>query len=128
MQSSKRTVNDERRFKMARDLSFWKVKENTQEENSQIYKMLSEGKYLDYIEKLPSEQILQDFKVAFKEWEMTDDFWFENGDEKFQLFLTEQFVRTDCYSMAEENLNKIMDILFEYDCPLYDSSIDVRFE
>lgn len=113
---------------MARDLSFWKVKENTQEENSQIYKMLSEGKYLDYIEKLPSEQILQDFKVAFKEWEMTDDFWFENGDEKFQLFLTEQFVRTDCYSMAEENLNKIMDILFEYDCPLYDSSIDVRFE
>lgn len=113
---------------MARDLSFWKVKKITEEKNSQIYMMLSEGKYLDYISDLPSMQILQEFKDTFKEWENTDDLYFTKGDEEFELFITEQFVRVDYYTMTEENLNKIIDILFKYDCPLYDASIDVRFD
>ncbi|MCM1253315.1 MAG: hypothetical protein NC321_10880 [Clostridium sp.] len=96
--------------------------------NSEIYKDLSMEKYLDCICDIPSKQILQDFKSEFAKWECSDDSDFENGDEAFQLLITKQFVRADCYSMTEKNMNKIIDIMLKYDCPLYDAAIDVRFD
>ena len=42
--------------------------------------------------------------------------------------MTKQFVRVDCYSMTEKNINKIIDVLLKYECPLYDAAIDVRFD
>lgn len=113
---------------MARDLSFWKNKRGIQIKNSDIYKDLSDGKYLDYICEIPSEQILQDITCEFAEWERLNEFCFENRHESFQVFITKQFVRVDCYSMTEQNMNKIIDILLKYDCPLYDAAIDTRFD
>lgn len=113
---------------MARDLSFWKVKKVTQEKNKDIYIKLSEGEYLDFVAELPTEQILQDFKHAFSEWENINGQCYVKAESEIQLFITEQFVRADCYSVAEMDLNKIIDILLKYDCPLYDAIIDVRFD
>lgn len=113
---------------MGRDLSFWKTKKDLHIKNSEIYEDLTKGKYLDHICEIPSEQILQDFKCEFAEWKHSDDSYFENGDEAFELFISKQFVRVDCYSMTEQNMNKIIDILLKYDCPLYDAAIDVRFD
>ena len=113
---------------MARDLSFWKEKRDTQIKNSDIYEDLSNGKYLDYIYEIPLEHILQDLTCAFAEWNRLNDFCFENQNEAFQLYMTKQFVRVDCYSMTEKNINKIIDVLLKYECPLYDAAIDVRFD
>jgi hypothetical protein len=113
---------------MARDLSFWKKKENMHILNRDIYEELSKGNYLDCVYEIPSEQILQDIKYEFAEWEQLNDFCFENNYESFQLYITKQFVRVDCYSMTEQNINKIIDILLKYECPLYDATIDVRFD
>lgn len=113
---------------MARDLSFWKTKEDVDIKNSEIYMKLSEGEYLDYIADLPIKQILQDLRNAFVEWENVDDSYFTKAEAEIQLFVTEQFVRADCYSVTEKDMNKIMDTLLVYDCPLYDSLIDVRFD
>ena len=113
---------------MARDLSFWKEKNSVQIKNSDIYTDLSDGKYLDYICEIPSEQILQDIACEFAEWDRLNDFWFENQSEAFEVYITKQFVRVDCHSMTEQNMNKIIDILLKYDCPLYDAAIDVRFD
>lgn len=113
---------------MGRDLSFWKKKEDLQVKNSEIYEKLTKGKYLDCICDIPSQRILQDFKSEFAEWEYFDDLYFEKGDEAFQLLITKQFVRTDCCGMSQQNMNKIIDILLKYECPLYDPAIDVRFD
>lgn len=113
---------------MARDLSFWKTKEDVDIKNSEIYMKLSEGEYLDCIADLPIKQILQDLRNAFVEWENVDDSYFTKGEAEIQLFVTEQFVRADCYSVTEKDMNKIIDTLLVYDCPLYDSLIDVRFD
>ena len=51
----------------------------------------------------------------------------DNGNG-FQLMITDQFVRVDCYGMTEYSMNKVIDILDKYNCPLYDSTIDVRFD
>ena len=113
---------------MARDLNFWKTKKDLMISNSEIYKNLTKGKYLDYICDIPSKQVLEDFKIEFSEWKYSDDLIFSKGQESFQLLITNQFVRADCYSMSEQNMNKIIDILLKYDCPLYDAAIDVRFD
>lgn len=113
---------------MGRDLSFWKQKNSLQMNNSKIYQELTKGNYLDFICDIPSEEILKEFKVEFSEWEYSDDLYFKKGNELFQLYITKQFVRADCFSMNEKNMNKIIDILLKYQCPLYDSVIDVRFD
>ncbi len=113
---------------MGRDLSFWKKKKNIQIENSEVYENLTNGKYLEYICDIPVEKILHDFQSEFAEWKCLDDLYFEKGDEAFQLLLTKQFVRADCFDMTEQSMNKIIDILLKYECPLYDAAIDVRFD
>lgn len=113
---------------MARDLSFWKKKENIHIINRKVYEELSKGNYLDCVYEIPSEKILQDIKYEFADWEQLNSSCFENNHESFQLYITKQFFRVDCYSMTEQNINRIIDILLRYDCPLYDASIDVRFD
>lgn len=73
-------------------------------------------------------QICIDFKKEFSSWNSQDDGYFENGDEAFQLMITKQFVRVDCYNLTEYNMNRIIDIMLKYECPLYDAAIDVRFD
>ena len=113
---------------MGRDLSFWKLENNPLDSNKEIYTKLSEGEYLDFIADLPVEQILQDIKNALQGWEKISEQDFIQGESMIQLFTTIQFVRVDCYSVSEIHMNKIIDVLIKYDCPLYDSLIDVRFD
>ncbi|MBD5134415.1 MAG: hypothetical protein HDT39_00420 [Lachnospiraceae bacterium] len=113
---------------MGRDLSFWRIKGTTDISNREIYIKLSDENTLDFIDEIPVEQIMDDFKIEFRDWHIEDNWDFEKGHESFQLMLTKQFVRVDCYSVSEFNMNRIIDIMQKYKCPLYDSAIDVRFE
>ncbi|MCM1158503.1 MAG: hypothetical protein NC300_07275 [Bacteroidales bacterium] len=113
---------------MARDLSFWKTKQKQTIENSKIYVLLSDEETVEGLENLPADKILNDIKTAFADWLCDGNTYFEKGDESFELMITEQFVRFDCYGITEEHMNQMIDIMLEYGCPLYDSSIDVRFE
>lgn len=113
---------------MSRDLSFWKISKAMQVDNSEVYQELTNGKYLNYVDEIPVIQVLENFKKEFKEWKIQESLYFEKGDEAFQLMMTNQFVRVDCYGMTEDNMNRIIDILYKHDCPLYDSTIDIRFD
>lgn len=50
------------------------------------------------------------------------------ANQVIELFITDQFVRFDCYNVTYEFMNLIIDIMAKYECPLYDSTISVRFE
>lgn len=113
---------------MSRDLSFWKYRKSCNVPNKNIYYELSQGRLLDCLEEIPVNQICIDFKKEFSSWSSQDDGYFENGDEAFQLMTTKQFVRVDCYNLTEYNMNRIIDIMLKYECPLYDAAIDVRFD
>lgn len=113
---------------MARDLSFWQSKGSDDLKNREIYTLLSNGEYIKDLGLLPISDILDDFRECFSNWKCNDYNYFVKENESFQLMLTTQFVRCDCYCMSEFNMNKIIDIMLKYDCPLYDSVIDVRFE
>ena len=112
---------------MARDLSFWKEKTASARSASDTYKALLNGEKLDYVSVLPTEKILGDVQNTFSDWEKIDDHNYEKSGAAIEIFSTDQIIRFDCYSVTEADMNKIIDIMLKYDCPLYDSAIDVRF-
>ena len=113
---------------MGRDLSFWKTSKKDKLDNSYVYSVLSSGELLDYIDELPIDEIQKDINEVFKDWENYGKDYYEKSNESFQLMLSNQFVRVDCSGMTEMNMNKIIDILLKYNCPLYDSAINIRFD
>ena len=112
---------------MSRDLSFWKTEKEIDMKNEAIYTALSDRVVLPHISEIPTDKILEEFIFMFRDWTNQNNSYFEKDDEAFELMLTSQFVRVDCHGLTERNMNKIIDIMLEYDCPLYDSAINVRF-
>jgi len=116
---------------MGLDLSFWKYKEGTYLNNQSTYEKCSNGENVEGLENLPVESIISDVKKEFPNWKiLAGDKNFESPGNKgaFEIFASPQFVRFDCYGMGQDDLNRIIDIMLEYDCPLYDSQISERFD
>ena len=113
---------------MARDLSFWKYKTDTVQNDEAVYNKLIAGVRVDAVEDLPVKNILLHVKDVFKEWNWTSQTTLEKEEQMIELFMTDQIIRFDCYSVTDDNMNSIIDIMNEYKCPLYDSSISIRFE
>lgn len=112
---------------MARDLSFWKEKTSSERSAEDTYKALLNGEKLDYVCDLPTEQILCDVKDLFSDWEQLDSCNYEKNGAAIEIFVNDQICRFDCYSLTEADMNKIIDIMLKYECPLYDAAINVRF-
>jgi len=85
---------------------------------------------MEELETLPVDEILKKIAGDFSDWTIQNngkDFEKE-GHGAFQIFTTPQIVRFDCYSMQEDDMNLLMDILIEFGCPLYDPQISTRFD
>lgn len=114
---------------MARDLSFWKYNEKNEGfEHSKIYEKLSNAEYVEVVAEIPVDLVKAEIGKVYNGWGKEDENNYILGSEAFELMLTNQFARIDCYGMTEEHMNLIIDVMDIFDCPLYDSAIDVRFE
>ncbi len=113
---------------MAKDLSFWKYEAAVNYKPSDVYVSLSNGETVTGVATLPIEKIRVKIDEIFGDWQKLDDNHLVFDDETIEIFTTDQFVRFDCYGVSEDNMNKLIDIMLEFDCRLYDSSIDVRFD
>ena len=113
---------------MSRDLSFWKNTKKYECTHEEVYIRLSEGEFVEGLDTLPVEDIMSEFVKAFGNWNRLTPLCFEREDSSFEIMINEQFVRVDCYSMSEQDMNTIIDIMDKFKCPLYDSVIDVRFD
>lgn len=119
---------------MSYDLNFWKYKENFRGErdHQKIYQKLSDGLFVEGLEDLPINKILKKIHEVFSalQWQKRDDLNWEShsGRGSFQIFTTDQFFRVDCYGMDGEDMNKLIDIAIEFECPLYDPQVDKRYD
>ena len=116
---------------MSYDLDFWKYKKGTYLDNQDVYEKCSDEQIVDGLENLPTDAVLGDIHAEFETWQMEEskiDFENPNGKGAFQVFTTQQFVRFDCYSMEGEDMNRIMDVMLKFDCPLYDPQVPKRFD
>lgn len=115
---------------MSYDLNFWKYKKGTYLNNQTVYESCTNEEFVDGLEDLPIDLIIKDIKLKFKNWENLDKKTFENtsGNGAFQIFTTKQFVRFDCYGIDVEDMNRIIDVMIKYNCPLYDPQVLQRFD
>ena len=112
---------------MGKELAFWK--QNSISNNySEIYDTLLSGQHVEFIDTIPSDDIRKRISSEFKDWVCNNKFQYENGKAAFDVFITDQIVRFDCYSLTYGELNKIIDIKLEYGCFLYDPDLNVRFD
>ena len=112
---------------MGKELAFWK--QNSISNNySEIYDTLLSGQQVEFIDTIPSDDIRKRISSEFKDCVCNNKFQYENGKAAFDVFITDQIVRFDCYSLTYGELNKIIDIMLEYGCFLYDPALNVRFD
>lgn len=115
---------------MSVDLNFWKYADGIYLDNQQVYfKACCEGEAVEGLEQLPLAEVMQKLRTTFSEWTQNapDDFSRE-GHGAFQIYTTSQIVRFDCYGMSGDDMNLLMDVMLDFDCPLYDPQISTRFD
>ena len=114
---------------MSYDLNFWKYKKDVYLDNQAVYKKCSEEENVDGLENLPIDDIITDIDKEFADWTIkSNDYENPKGKGTFQILTTPQFVRFDCYGMEGEDMNRIIDVMIKYECPLYDPQVPQRYD
>lgn len=115
---------------MSRHFAFWKYDNGIYLENQKVYEeACCDGKIIDGLSVLPINDILCRVNEMFCDYEKLDEYNYESAEGSFTIVVTEQTVLFDCsWSMPETELNKIIDVMLEFVCPLYDPQISVRFD
>lgn len=117
---------------MSVELTFWKYKKGEYLDNDEVYRRGSEGMLTEGLEDLPTDDIMSAFLAEFDGWEHTlsGARHIFGGGEKgaFEIMMTPQFVRADCSGMDCEDMNRIIDVMHDFACPLYDPSLPQRFD
>lgn len=117
---------------MSYDIDFWKYKAGVPHDNGKVYeKVCCNGEVLEELEELPINEILKKIESAFSDWTKLDEYNYENEKEgrgAFEISVTSQTVRFDCYNMQGDDMNKLTDILIDFGCPMYDPQLPERFD
>ena len=115
---------------MSYDLNFWNYESGVYLDNQNVYETLSNGEVVDGLEDLPVSEILQSIEKKFSspKWEKIDHSNNEAGGGAFQISITNQSLRIDCYGMSGYDMNLFMDVGNEFSCPLYDPQMGQRFD
>ena len=117
---------------MSIDLSFWRYEKGEYLDNDEVYRRGSNGEVIEGLESLPIDDIISALCTEFDGWECTqngNELIFEGGENgAFEMMTTAQFIRVDCRGMDYENMNRIIDVMHDFACPLYDPSLPQRFD
>ncbi len=116
---------------MSYDLNFWKYKKGVNLNNQEVYEKCSDEEIIEGLEELPVDLILTKINDEFIKWRTEDshlDFENPEGKGSFQVFTTNQFVRFDCYGMYGDDMNRIIDVMISFDCPLFDPQTNTRYD
>lgn len=113
---------------MGRQLVFWKNTDGFYMDSREIYMKLCNGEKISGLENLDTDGILKRLSRSFLDWWL-DEYNFESEKGSFTVEVYENAVIFECSENLDySSLNKIIDIMLEYDCPLYDHQINVRFD
>jgi hypothetical protein len=118
------------------DLAFWKQAGDQDLEPSTVYRSLIDHRTVDGLATLPIESILTQLVVALPGsvresngagWEWID--WVSEDDQSsIQIWWSDLHVYADCRNAEYEVVNRIIDVLADFGCPLYDPQVDKRFD
>jgi len=101
-----------------------------------VYRSLIDGRAVEGLATLPIESILSDVVAALPGsvresnpagWETID--WVDEDDQwSMQISWSDLHVLADCRQVPYEVANRIIGVLADFGCPLYDPQVDKRFD
>ena len=101
-----------------------------------MYRSLINGRAVDGLETLPIESILSELVTALPGsvresdpagWETID--WVDEDDQsRIQISWSDLHVQVDCRQVSYDVVNRIIGVLADFGCPLYDPQVDERFD
>ena len=115
---------------MSVDLNFWKYKQGISLNHQDVYQAACcNGEIIKGLRELPIADIIARIKEVFSHWNYQQENTFESdGTGAFEIFTTSQIIRFDCYGMDANDMNRLIDIMLKFGCPLYDPQINTRFD
>lgn len=116
---------------MSIDINFWRYKSGQyRDDHAAVYHTVCcDGNPLDCLETLPVDAIRRKLAETFADWDALDENNYEKaGAGAFEISMTPQSVRFNCYSLSNDTMNLLLDVLLAFGCPLYDPQIDTRFD
>lgn len=112
------------------ELLFWKYLEEVYLNHQEVYEALDDQPKVEGLEDLPVQVILNRIASVFTNWEKVDEnSWKNNGGPgAFHVRTTPQSIQIDCYGTEGKTMDKIVEIMEEFKCPLYDPQIPARYD
>lgn len=112
------------------ELLFWRYLDEIYLNNQEVYEALVEKQEVEGLAVLQIEVIVNRINSVFSEWERVDENSWKNpkGKGAFQVVTTPQSVKIDCYGTEGKTMNKLVDIMEEFKCPLYDPQVPERYD
>lgn len=115
---------------MSYDLTFWKQKPTCATSPSTIYKALLDGQIVEGLEAISTAQVVARIEDRFPGI-VTDGgltFWEGGKRGMFELYSSPQHIHVCCHQMSGDDMNILIEIAAEFECPLYDPQEDRRFD
>ena len=115
---------------MSYDLNFWKYEdESAANDHQAVYERLSGGEFVEGLREIPVDKIMDRITEVFSAlgWTTEDEETWEGENGAFQIDITPQYLRVDCYGIDGDDMNRLIDIGIEFGMPLYDPQISTRF-
>ncbi len=112
------------------ELLFWNYQEGIYLNHHLVYEAIADGELVEGLEELPIEVILNRITKVFAIWEKVDNSSWKNpsGNGAFHIRTTTQSIKIDCYGTEGKTMDKLVDIMEEFKCPLYDPQVPERFD
>ena len=108
------------------DLNFWEYSFGPLKNHQDTYERPSNGERVKGLVQIDVERILEDFSsVSTRQgFARLDDLNYEKDGEAFQITITDQFLRVDCYGVSIDNMNEMIEIAKSHRLPLYDPQVE----
>ncbi len=112
------------------ELLFWIYKEGIYLNHHLVYEELCDEKNVEGLEEIQTQVILNRIENQFVTWEKVDASSYKNpsGIGAFHIRTTSQSVKIDCYGTEGKTMDKLVTILEEFNCILYDPQVPARYD
>jgi hypothetical protein len=114
---------------MSYDLVFWKQTCDCTDRPAHIHRLLVEGEIPDGLEEIPVDRLLDRVREIFPGIISVGGLEFWEGEDRgmFEVSRSQRHVHFCCRGLVASEMNRLIEIAHEFDCPLYDPQVDTRF-
>ena len=112
------------------ELIFWQYLDEVYLNHQIVYEALLEDETVEGLEILPVQVIMNRIASVFSKWEKVDaDSWKNpTGKGAFQVKTTPQSIQIDCYGTEGKTMDKLVSVMEEFKCPVYDPQVPARYD